>query len=77
MAPIFYTRNLTKIAAPQWFKDKMPIDMALDGEFFIKRGHFNTTSGIIRKLVTIHCEWEQIHFRCSMYLVVKIHSKLD
>lgn len=58
----FYTRNLTKIAAPQWFKDMMPTNIALDGEFFIKRGHFNTTSGIIRKLSAIDIEWRPMKY---------------
>lgn len=58
----FHTRALTVVCAPEEFKAKMPTDLALDGELFIKRNYFNETSGLVRRHNPSMHEWSEIKF---------------
>jgi len=44
----FYSRNGNPFPAPQWFKDGLPSDMALDGELWAGRGMFRRCLSIVR-----------------------------
>jgi DNA ligase-1 len=48
--------------APQWFKDKMPAGMVLDGELFAGNGRFQETVSYVRKMNPIDAEWQNIKY---------------
>jgi len=45
---------------PPWFKDRLPKDLHLDGELWMKRDAFDETSGICRKADTDG--WQRINY---------------
>lgn len=57
-----YTRNGKIIHSPAWFIEKFPLDVDMDGELWIGRGHFNKVSGIARKHVPIDEEWRHVKY---------------
>jgi DNA ligase 1 len=46
----FYSRLGNVFAVPDWYKEGMPKDVHLDGEFWIGRGQFQKTSGYVRRM---------------------------
>lgn len=46
----FYSRNGNIFSVPDWYRDQMPKDMHLDGEFWLGRGQFQKTSGYVRRM---------------------------
>lgn len=44
-----YARSGRAWNPPKWFKDRLPKDLHLDGELWMKRDAFDTTSGICRR----------------------------
>lgn len=57
------SRNGNPFAAPDWFLQQLPRDLALDGELFIGRGAFQATVGAVRRKVPIDAEWQRINYR--------------
>lgn len=57
-----WTRAMHQINAPIWFQSRLPPSFSLDGELFIKRDHFNETSGIIRNKVPNPDDWAPMMF---------------
>jgi DNA ligase-1 len=57
----FYTRGLNIVNVPEEIIKKMPIDIALDGEFFIGRNSFNEVSGIVRGSYGME-EWKRVKY---------------
>lgn len=45
-----YARSGRAWNPPKWFKDKLPKDLYLDGELWMKRDAFDATSGICRRV---------------------------
>ena len=54
-------RSGKEINAPRWFLAGLP-KQALDGELWIARGHFDRTSGIVRREVPQDEEWREISY---------------
>lgn len=54
-------RSGRSVAAPAWFTAKLP-KTALDGELWIARGTFDTLSGIVRKMLPVDVEWQQVKY---------------
>lgn len=50
------------IQAPDWWLDRLPKDICLDGELYIDRGLFQRTRSIVSKHTPIDKEWEEIQF---------------
>lgn len=50
------------IAAPEWFTDDLPKDVAIDGELFIARGQFQKTTSVVMKKTPIEQEWKLVKF---------------
>ena len=44
-----YSRNGNKFYPPQWFKDQLPKDLALDGELWTKRDDFQRAVSIVKR----------------------------
>lgn len=57
-----YTRNGTKIHAPQWFLDLIP-QGTFDGELWTTREDFQTLSSIVRKKIPRDAEWKLVSYR--------------
>ena len=55
------TRTGHRIAAPQWFTERIP-RIALDGELWSGRGTFETTSGVIRREVPDENAWRAMRY---------------
>lgn len=45
----FVSRNNKPIHAPDWFTERLPRGIHLDGELWLARGEFNRCSGIVRR----------------------------
>lgn len=58
----FVTRLGNSYNAPQWFKDKMPQDIVLDGELFGGNGNFQKTVSAVRKQNPVDAEWKSIKY---------------
>lgn len=58
----FLSRLGNEYHAPQWYKDKMPKGIVLDGELFAGRGLFRKTISTVRKLIPSDVEWEKITY---------------
>lgn len=56
------SRNGNPFAAPDWFLQQLPRNLALDGELFIGRGAFQATVGAVRKKAPVDAEWQRITF---------------
>lgn len=48
--------------APEWFKNKFPKDIILDGELWAGRGKFQETMSIVKKLIPNDQEWANIQY---------------
>ena len=59
---------------PQWFLDKLPKDVTLDGELFGGRREFQSTVSIVKSIN--HPQWKDITFQVRYYLA-GIHSTFD
>jgi DNA ligase-1 len=46
----FFSRNGNVFSVPDWYREKMPKGVHLDGEFWMGRGLFQKTSGYVRRL---------------------------
>jgi DNA ligase-1 len=58
----FWSRPGNEYFAPQWFKDKMPKGVCLDGELFGGNKQFQKTVSIVRKRNPVDSEWKQIKY---------------
>jgi len=58
----FWSRLGNEYFAPQWFKDKMPKGVCLDGELFGGNKQFQKTVSIVRKRNAVDSEWKQIKY---------------
>ena len=58
----FVSRNGTEIAAPQWFLDRMPAGIALDGELHAGRGGFNFIQSALQRKMPLDADWRRITF---------------
>jgi DNA ligase-1 len=56
-------RSGLPIAAPAWFVEVLPKDVALDGELWIGRGQFEALSGTVRKAVPVDAEWRSLSYQ--------------
>jgi DNA ligase 1 len=54
-------RSGRPIAAPVWFIAQLPAT-ALDGELWLGRGQFDALSGIVRKVLAVDAEWQQVKY---------------
>ncbi len=54
-------RSGLPIAAPDWFTAGLP-KVALDGELWLGRGHFDRLSGMVRKEVPVDAEWRELRY---------------
>ena len=60
-----FSRNGHKFFPPQWFKDALPTDLALDEELFTKRDDFQNAVGIVKKQKHDQAseeKWKEIKF---------------
>ncbi|KAJ3997621.1 hypothetical protein F5050DRAFT_1670921 [Lentinula boryana] len=75
----FYSRLGNPFTPPQWFLDKLPKDVTLDGELFGGRGEFQNTVSIVKTMNSPH--WKGITFHvCSThpnYLAISFSICLD
>ncbi len=55
-------RSGLPIAAPAWFTVRLPA-VALDGELWVARGHFEAASAAVRRLHPDDAEWQQLHYK--------------
>ena len=55
-----YSRQGNRLAAPDWFTSKLPA-FELDGELWIKRGHFEKTLSIVSR-DSPHAGWRDISY---------------
>lgn len=56
------TRHDKKIHAPDWFIEKLPKNIALDGELYLGRGQFSKTQMIVMDHHKNRYNWEQIKY---------------
>lgn len=56
------SRTDKDIHAPKWYLNFLPIDMALDGELYLKRGSFEETTSIVSKKIPVNEEWKKIKY---------------
>lgn len=56
-----YTRNGNLFYPPDWFRDLLPKDMALDGELWTKRDDFQRVVSIVRRQDK-NAEWKDITY---------------
>jgi DNA ligase 1 len=56
------TRSGNVIAAPDWFLQAFPHDVALDGELWIGRGTFDRISALVRSAVPNDEDWKPVRF---------------
>lgn len=56
------TRSGNVIAAPDWFLQAFPHDVALDGELWIGRGTFDRISALVRSVVADDEGWKTVRF---------------
>ena len=59
----FTSRTKNIYHAPEWFKELLPSDHALDGELHCGRGCFQKASGITRHLEPNHEDWTTIKYQ--------------
>jgi len=57
----FLTRTAVQIFAPSWFTRGLPSHI-LDGELFMGRGHFQATSGAVRRNDVDHPHWKTLKY---------------
>lgn len=55
------SRHGKEISCPQWFIDRLPKDISLDGEFWIGRGSFELINGILQSSED-SIDWKRISF---------------
>lgn len=60
---VFRSRLNNVFAVPDSIVEMMPKDMHLDGEFWIGRGRFQETSGLVRRQDKNEQDWSRIQFR--------------
>ena len=56
-----WSRYGNKMSPPKWFLNKLPKDIALDGELFTKRDDFENATKIVRNMPTTGT-WKDISF---------------
>ena len=56
------SRNGLPFRVPRWFMDRLPADVALDGELYGGRGTLGKTVGALRTKTPIDAEWRKIRF---------------
>lgn len=57
-----WSRYCKPIHAPDWWIDKLPKGIPLDGELYIGRGTFQKLESTVRKHNPIDSEWENVKF---------------
>ncbi|KAF9552728.1 DNA ligase/mRNA capping enzyme [Agrocybe pediades] len=57
----FYSRLGNAFTPPNWFLDKLPKDVTLDGELYGGRGEFQSTVSIVKTANSVH--WKNISFQ--------------
>lgn len=57
-----WTRYGKPIHAPDWWLDKLPLNLPLDGELFIGRGKFQRLISVVKKFEPNNVEWRQVLF---------------
>jgi len=55
-------RSGRAVPAPEWFTERLPRGMSLDGELWLGRGRFDALSGIVRKTAPIDAEWRDVRY---------------
>lgn len=58
-----WSRYGNVVHAPNWFLDKLPRGVFLDGELYSGRGRFQQTRSAISKIVPVDEEWKDIRYR--------------
>ncbi|KAL7416590.1 hypothetical protein BDY24DRAFT_377587 [Mrakia frigida] len=58
---IIVSRAGNIFSVPQWFLDKLPEDLTLDGELYLSRGAFSETNGIIKSKTSNR--WSEMVFK--------------
>ena len=56
------TRNNNLIAAPRWFLDALPYNVALDGELWLGRGRFQDLVSIARRQDPDDTAWRKVRY---------------
>ena len=56
-----FSRNGNKFYPPQWFKDQLPKDIALDGELWTKRDDFQRAVSIVKRQDE-NDDWKEITY---------------
>lgn len=59
----FYSRNGNKFYAPEWFVNKMPKNVILDGELWSSRADFKAIASTLKKHNPVDSQWERIIFK--------------
>ena len=57
-----WSSNNNPIYAPDWWLDRLPKGVILDGELWMGRDGFQSVESCVRKLVPVDHEWEQIRY---------------
>ncbi len=55
-------RSGLPVLAPRWFTHRLPADVALDGELWMGRGHFEELSAAVRRHAALDAEWRNIRY---------------
>ena len=74
-----YTRNGNLFYPPDWWKNLLPKNLALDGELWTERDDFQKTVSIVRNQKKIDEEWKKITYMVydSPNLKVKFSERLE
>lgn len=62
----FFSRNGNIFVTPQWFKDWLPNDEALDGELFMGRESFEK-HGLLKKKIAIDSVWKKANVNFQIF----------
>lgn len=57
-----WSRKMKPICAPDWFVEKLPTQMVVDGELFVGRGEFQQAVSIVRKMTPDDAEWGRVKY---------------
>ena len=72
----FVSRNGKPYVVPEWFRELMPVGIALDGEFWMGRGNFQNC-GIFRKKVPNAQEWRDAGVQYTVYDIPSESGKFE
>lgn len=57
-----WSRKMKPILCPDWFVEKLPTQMIVDGELFVGRGEFQQAVSVVRKIVPLDHEWRMVKY---------------